>query len=147
MSWLAKSLPRYLFIAYTLISLTGLAVGCSGSSEVKGRVHGKVTIDGQPLPAGHIRFFALSGGIGTDGIVRDGNYDIPVDSGMTAGKYRVELSAERSTGRKVPDYDAGAGDMKEEVVEDLPAKFNQNSTLQIDFDPGQDKPFDFELKR
>ena len=37
--------------------------------------------------------------------------------------------------------------MKDEVVEDLPPKFNRNSTIQIDFDPKQDKPFDFDLKR
>ena len=85
--------------------------------------------------------------MGTDGTVKDGVYDIDVSNGMTAGMYRVELSFAKSTGRKVPDPDAGAGDMKDEVVEELPAKFNRNSTIQIDFDPKQDKPIDLDLKR
>ena len=122
-------------------------VGCSDSSELRGRVHGKVTIDDKPLPSAKIRFFSLSSGVGTDGTVKDGVYDISVSNGMTAGKYRVELSFAKSTGRKVPDPDAGAGDMKDEVVEDLPAKFNRNSTIQIDFDPKQDKSIDLNLKR
>lgn len=130
-----------------LIFLLTVATGCSDSSELRGRVHGKVTVDGKPLPTAQIRFFSVSGGVGTDGTVKDGSYEIPIASGMTSGKYRVELSFAKSTGRKIPDPDAGAGDMKDEVVEDLPAKFNRNSTIQIDFDPKQDKPIDLDLKR
>ena len=122
-------------------------VGCTSSTEERGRVHGKVTIDGQPLASGQIRFFAISGGIGTDGEVKDGAYDIPAAQGMTAGKYRVEISSPRATGRKVPDRDGGPGDTKDEFVENLPAKFNQQSTIQIDYDPATDKPFDLNLKK
>jgi hypothetical protein len=104
-------------------------------------------VDGKPLTDGQIRFFALSGGIGTDGFVKGGRYDIPLESGMSAGKYRVEVSAVRSTGRKIPDHDGAADAMKDEIVEDLPAKFNQDSMLQIDFDPEKDEPHDFDLKR
>ena len=121
--------------------------GCSDSSELRGRVYGKVKIDDKPLPSAKIRFFSLSGGVGTDGTVKDGAYDIDVSNGMTAGKYRVELSFAKSTGRKVPDPDAGAGDMKDEVIEELPVKFNRNSTIQVDFDPKQVKPIDLDLKR
>ena len=35
--------------------------------------------------------------------------------------------------------------MKEEVIESLPAKYNKNSTLQIDYDPKAIKPYDFKL--
>ncbi len=130
-----------------LVLFATVIAGCTDSSELRGRVHGKVAIDNKSLPSGKIRFFALAGGVGTDGTVKDGTYDIKVANGMTAGKYRVELSCEKSTGRKISDPDAGAGDMKDEVVEELPAKFNRNSSIQIDFDPKQDKPFDFDLKR
>ncbi len=130
-----------------LIFLGIFAAGCSDSSELRGRVHGKITVDGKPLQSAQIRFFSISGGVGTDGAVKEGSYEIPIATGMTAGKYRVELSFAKSTGRKIPDPDAGAGDMKDEVVEDLPAKFNRNSTIQIDFDPKQDKPIDLDLKR
>jgi hypothetical protein len=128
-----------------IVILSCLLAGCTGSSEGRGRIHGKVSIAGKPLATGQIRLFPLSGGIGADGPIQDGVYDIPVDQGITAGKYRVELSSERTTGRKVPDYDGGPGDMKDEVVEDLPAKFNSQSTLQIDYDPANKQSYDFDL--
>jgi hypothetical protein len=104
-----------------------------------------VTLDGRPLAAGRIRFFALTGGVSTQGEVRDGRYEIPADRGPTAGKYRVELSVEKKTGRKVPDRDAGPGDLKDETVEAVPARYNRESVLQIDYDPAADRPHDFDL--
>jgi len=58
----------------------------------------------------------------------------------------VEFSSEKKTGKKVPDRDGGPGDMKDELIEGLAAKYNQKSTLRIDFDPSQTKPLDFDLK-
>ncbi|MEQ1825095.1 MAG: hypothetical protein ABL921_04090 [Pirellula sp.] len=121
--------------------------GCGDSTSGRGRVQGKVTIDGVPLAVGQIRFFALTGGIGADGNVTDGVYDIPTKEGMSAGTYRVELSSTKTTGRKVPDRDGGPGDTKDEVIESLPAKFNQSSTIQIEFDPKTPKSYDFDLKK
>ncbi len=126
--------------------LANLALGCSNASKGLGKIHGNVTLDGAPLVEAQIRFFAIDGGVGTDGKVVDGLYDIPAREGMSAGKYRVEFSSEKKTGKKVPDRDGGPGDVKDEVLEGLPAKFNQKSTLQIDFDPSQTKPFNFDLK-
>lgn len=108
-------------------------------------MHGEITIDGTPLAEGQIRFFAVDGGIGSDGVVTIGKYDIAARDGMCGGKYRVEISFEKKTGKKVPDRDGGPGDMKEEVIESLPAKYNKNSTLQIDYDPKALKPYDFKL--
>ena len=121
--------------------------GCGETGPERGRVYGSVTLDGQPLPKARIRFFALGEGIGTDGEIVDGKYDIGVEKGLAAGKYRVEISAEAPTGKKVPDLDAGPGDMKDEVVESVPSKYNRDSTLQIDYDPAGDKPCDFALAK
>ena len=130
--------------------LVALAVavlaGCGDGEPKRGRVHGKVTFDGQPLAAGKVRFFALTGGVSAEGEVKDGRYDVPADRGPTAGKYRVEVSSERKTGRRVPDRDAGPGDLRDEVVEAVPPRYNRDSTLQIDYDPTADKSHDFELK-
>ena len=122
------------------------APGCNDSSKGLGKIHGNVTLDGAPLVEAQIRFFAVNGGVGTDGKVVDGLYNIPSREGMSAGKYRVEFSSEKKTGKRVPDRDGGPGDMKDEVLEGLPAKYNQKSTFQIDFDPSQTKPFNFDLK-
>ena len=138
---------RWLFALASCVCSV-VVLGCSTDTENRGRVFGKITLNGAPVANGQIRFFALSAeGIGTDGEVKDGAYDIPIASGMTAGTYRVEISSPRSTGRKVPDRDAGPGAMKEEIVEEIPTKFNQNSTLQIDFNPSAKQAHDFDLKK
>ncbi len=136
---------RWLII-FLAAFLTSLPLGCSNASKDLGKIHGKVTLDGAPLVEAQIRFFAIDGGVGTDGKVIDGHYDIPAREGMSAGKYRVEFSSEKKSGKKVPDRDGGPGDMKDEIVEVLAAKFNQKSTFYIDYDPSQIKPFDFDLK-
>ncbi|MGL4554551.1 MAG: carboxypeptidase-like regulatory domain-containing protein [Gemmataceae bacterium] len=120
--------------------------GCGPAADRRGRVHGAVTLDGQPLPSGRVRLFALTGGVGSDGEVANGRYYIPAGRGLTAGTYRVEISAERPTGRKVPDRDAEPGATKDETVESIPARYNRDSTLRIEFDPSADRPFDFDLK-
>ena len=56
------------------------------------------------------------------------------------------MSAEKKTGRKVPDRDAGPGDMRDETVEAVPARYNWDSALQIDYDPAADAAHDFDLK-
>ena len=135
---------RYWF-ALALVSAQLVLIGCSGDGKSTGRVHGEITIDGAPLLEGQIQFFAVDGGIGSDGVISNGKYDIAARDGMSAGKYRVELSSEKKTGKKVPDRDGGVGDMKDEVIEALPGKFNKNSKLQIEYDPKASQPYDFKL--
>ena len=119
--------------------------GCAEPAPKRGAVRGSVTVDGQPVAAGKVRFFALTNGISAEGEIRDGRYEIPAEKGPTAGRYRVEISAEQKTGRKIPDRDGAPGDMKDETVNVIPHKFNRDSTLQIDYDPAADAPHDFRL--
>ena len=137
---------RFSSWGFTVLAVTLGLSGCNPTLEKRNRVHGSVTLDGAPVAAGKIRLFALTGGVGTDGAITNGAYDIPADRGVTSGSYRVEISVERSTGRKVPDRDGDAGAMKDETVESIPARYNKDSTLKIDFDPSADKPHDFDLK-
>jgi len=69
----------------------GMVGGCApGTTLKRGRVHGAVTVEGVPLAKGQIRLFALAaGGVGADGEIVDGNYDIPAHRGPTAGTYRM----------------------------------------------------------
>ena len=138
------SIERYA-ITGALVVFHLLTLGCSGDAQRTGRVHGEVSIDGAPLAAGQIRFFAVDGGIGSDGVVSNGKYDIPSRDGMSAGKFRVEFSSEKKTGKQIPDRDGDPGDMRDEVIESLPAKFNRNSSVQIEYDPKVDRPYDFKL--
>ena len=140
---LGKSLSAARLIIATIPLL--LLVGCSSDAVKTGSIHGEVALDGNPLKEGQIRFFSLDGGIGADGLVTDGKYNIVAKEGISAGKYRVEFSFEKKTGKKVPDRDGGPDDMKDEVIETLPAKFNRSSTIQIDYDPAKNQPLDFKL--
>ena len=119
--------------------------GCGDAAPQRGAVRGTVTADGQPVATGKVRFFALTNGISAEGEIRDGRYEIPAEKGPTAGRYRVEISSDKKTGRKVPDRDGAPGDMKDETVNVIPHKFNRDSTLQIDYDPAADAPHDFRL--
>ncbi|VTR91987.1 Uncharacterized protein OS=Blastopirellula marina DSM 3645 GN=DSM3645_22359 PE=4 SV=1 [Gemmata massiliana] len=130
----------------TALLVATVLSGCADSAPKRGPIRGTVTVDGEPLAAGKIRFFALTGGIGTEGVIQGGRYEIPAERGPTSGKYRVEIVTEKKTGRKVPDRDAGPGEMKDEVVNVIPPKYNRDSTTQIDYDSGSDTPHDFSLK-
>ncbi|MFM1904620.1 MAG: hypothetical protein RLZZ440_2520 [Planctomycetota bacterium] len=104
-----------------------------------------MSLGGQELPEGVIRFFPLGDGIGSDGPIAAGRYAIPADRGLSRGTYRVEISALKATGRRVPDLDAGPGDMKDEVIETVPARYNRDSELRVEFDPGAIQSHDFQL--
>jgi hypothetical protein len=121
------------------------AAGCERNQLKRGSLHGTVTVDGMPLAKGQIRLFALSaGGAGTDGAIVDGRYQIPAERGPSAGAYRVEIESLKPTGRRVHDPDTRK--MVDEYVNVLPARYHSQSTLQLNYDPGSDKPHDFELK-
>ncbi|MBP3957148.1 hypothetical protein J8F10_17935 [Gemmata sp. G18] len=138
-------MSRYCILGAVLLVTAGLC-GCGDATPKRGPIRGTVTVDGEPLAAGKVRFFALTGGISAEGDIQDGRYEIPVERGPTSGKYRVEIVTEKKTGRKVPDRDAGPGEMKDEIVNVIPPKFNRDSTMQIDYDSGAGTPHDFSLK-
>ncbi|AWM41048.1 hypothetical protein GobsT_03560 [Gemmata obscuriglobus] len=120
-------------------------IGCGDAAPKRGPVRGTVSVDGTPLATGKVRFFALTNGISAEGEVRDGQYEIPVERGPTAGRYRVEIIAEQKTGRRVPDPDAAPGTMRDETVNVIPPKYNRNSALQVDYDPAANAAHDFRL--
>jgi hypothetical protein len=132
---------RRLLIFLALIILSGSA-GCGGSSA-KGTVNGTVTLDGQPLKEGTVRFVPVDGKTPTaDGIVRDGKFTAAVP----VGEMRVEFSAPKVTGRHKM-YDTPDSPMVDDVVELIPDRFNIQSELKIMVRPGsQDETFSLQSK-
>jgi hypothetical protein len=105
---------------------------------------GKVTYDGQPIDLGSIAFLPGGGDLRVSGgDIVDGAYSIEEARGANAGKYRVEIRWQKLTGRKA--IDPGSGEMVDERLEGLPAKFHQKSDLTADVS-GAQTTFDFELK-
>lgn len=129
------------------LALAGLVlVGCGKQEVARGRVHGTVTVGGSALAEGKIRFFPLGEGIGSDSEIVAGKYEISADRGLSAGKYRVEVSLLKATGNKVPNYDGEPGAMMDEIIETISPRYNRNSELAVDYDPSADGQFDFDLE-
>ncbi len=90
----------------TVIILGAIVLGIfSGCGNSGGRlpVSGSVTLDGVPLANGEIIFVPISGTKGPTaaGEILAGKFKIPAAKGPIAGSYRVEITAERATGRKI----------------------------------------------
>ncbi len=79
-----------------LALLCGLAVGCGGSTG--GRVSGKVTFNGQPVPAGKVYISPDSskGNTGPTGFadIKDGKYDTSAAGGQNATPGAVVIKVE-----------------------------------------------------
>ena len=124
-----------------LIVLLMSFAGCGSNSALP--LRGMVTLDDQPVAMGNIVFLPLaSGGPKAAAAIENGSYSIPADQGLKPGKYRVEISWHKPTGRKIPSADPGM--TIDETREAIPAKYNSDSTLTVDLD-GTDKPHNFAL--
>ena len=124
----------------TVALLIGLSVprGCSSDDGLsRAQVQGEVKVDGQPLEEGSINFFPAGDAQGPSagGVIAQGRYDIPKESGPVVGKNRVEIRGVKKTGRMVPNHMA-PGTMREELVEALPTDVNTKSQLVRDIASG-----------
>lgn len=136
--------PRRWWIAVAV--LIGLA-GCGQDGPERGAVHGKVTLDGQPVEEGSIAFVpsGTNAGPAAGGTISGGEFSISEDAGPILGTNLVQIRWSRKTGKKVPaGSPAPAGTMVEEIVEAIPAKYNSQSTLEKQIEAG-DNEINFEL--
>jgi hypothetical protein len=119
-------------------------VGCGGGNK-RAAVEGTVTYDGKPIDNGTITFVPDGGGDRpkSSGSVRDGKYSIGAgEGGPMPGKYKVEITWNKSLGRKL-DPDLQGTDNTKQV---LPDKYNKATTLTADIEPGVNKK-DFSLAK
>ena len=128
------------------LALLFLSSGCGGEAvgEIRGSVKGKVTLDGQPVKQGSIRFFPTGGTTGPDagGHITNGEYKIDLDKGVAIGKNRVEIRANKPTGKKVKALMNDT--MVDEMEEAIPEQFNTKSKLVKSVDKGENE-IDFPL--
>jgi hypothetical protein len=131
-----KRLARLLSpLAFVLL----VAQGCHQEVEL-GQVHGRILMDGEPLPDATVRFVPVGGGRSALGRTdANGHYEMQYSataSGALVGPVRVEITvAEEAEDERGRTY------MKPETV---PAKYNVNSVLIADVQPGTNS-YDFEL--
>jgi hypothetical protein len=121
-----------------------LAVGCGGDSRRQG-IEGTVILDGKPLAVGQITFVPQPGSSGpTAGAeIADGRFSIAPKGGTFAGAFRVEITASRLSGRKVP---GPRGTPVDEIVQYLPTKYNTESSLTADVKAAGPNRFEFALQ-
>lgn len=131
------------FLAWAVGST--LLIGCSGAEAQRQAVDGSVTLDGTVLDHGFITLQPQSGTSGpTAGAeIVDGQFAIPSVKGPLAGHFRVEITASKPSGRKIPDR--FGGQMIDEILQFLPARYNTESELIVEVREGEPNHFDFPL--
>ena len=120
---------------------TLLLVACDSNSRQP--VEGTVTLDGRPMADGQIRFVPQEGANGpTAGAkIDNGKFSISAELGIFAGTYRVEITASRPGGRKIPDRVTGQPvDVYKQFI---PAKYNTKSELVANVTADGANVFDF----
>ena len=116
--------------------------GCGGSGN-RAAIDGVVTCDGKPLEKGQITFVPQIGTKGpTAGAeIAAGKFTIPAAGGTFAGKFRVEVTASRPSGRKIPDRLTGK--LVDAYEQFIPQKYNADSQLTADVKAGAENRFEF----
>ena len=119
------------------------SLGCGKSSGLeKVVVSGVVTLDGQPVPNGEIRFIPTAGTIGpvSGGAIKDGAYEAKAKGGVPVGDHQVEIRAYRANAKSQgqPGSEGGAAEQY------LPKRYNEQTTLAARVDATTETQ-DFEL--
>lgn len=112
--------------------------GCSRTSANQGNVCGRVTLDGKPVEQGIIAFMPIEDtkGAASGGTIENGRYELIGRHGPAVGWNRVEIHARYKTGRTIPLGFGGSGKTIEEETEGVATRFNFNSTLKAEIEPG-----------
>lgn len=122
---------------------TGTLAGC-GDPRNRQEVTGEVTLKGQPLDDGIIRFIPLDGQQTEDGAaIIKGKYRIPKDKGLSPGNYKVTIYG--------GDGRSGAGDASPDSPhaglkpgrERVPPEYNEKSKVVKEVTKGGPNKFDF----
>lgn len=126
--------------AASLIAISGLVlaatIGCGKSSGLdKVVVSGQVTLDGQPISNGEIRFIPTQGTVGpvSGGPIKDGVYTAKGKGGVPLGNHRVEIQAYRASAKSQGQAGA-AGNEGGAAEQYLDKRYNDQTTLTATID-------------
>jgi len=113
-----------------------MLAGCGDSGPAKYDVTGSVTLDGQPIEQGEIRFLSADvQGAPETGQIVNGKFACRT----TEGQKRVEITATRES-------PTPAADGLPNYVSYIPAAYNSQSTLTAEVKPDGDNTFTFKLQ-
>jgi hypothetical protein len=124
-------------LAVALLLLSG---GCGRETIERATVSGKVTLDGQPLSSGQIRFLPTSeqGGPVWSAWIKNGSYTTAGTKGTPVGDLRVEINGFRTPAWYKPTEADPANDEAAMIPQEqyLSAKYNTQSELKMSIAPG-----------
>src|SRR5262245_25830295 len=109
--------------AVVAVALTTLA----GCGPIQVTVSGDVSYEGQPVDDGSVLFVPDGGGADATQVgasIHDGKYTIDEGRGLRPGKYKVQITWMKKTGKKFQ----GADGVEDEKVQVLPPKYNTETT-------------------
>jgi hypothetical protein len=134
------------------VLVLGLALlACGPVTGCGSRIHGTVTLDGQPIDGGRIFFLPDGEPAGRPTVhatIEGGKYSLPVPKGpkLSSGKHRVEIVWHKPPPAKEHLKQGDPGFTTDDWVQTLPAVYNSKTTLFVDVQSG-DNTFDFALKK
>jgi hypothetical protein len=125
-----------------LLCCVTLALSGCGELDLREAVSGRVTLDGQPLAHGSLRFEPLDAKIGqaAGAVIKQGQFQVDRSQGLTPGAYRVAVSSPRVDPAAAPSMDY-SGPAEEQIS----PRYNTNSELQINVESGGTNQFQFDL--
>jgi hypothetical protein len=130
---------RTLLLAAALVVAAG---GCDAGPK-KYPVAGTVTLDGKPIPDGHLLILPDSA-TAAEGPeycpIKDGRYQ----GAASPGRKRVEIRADRKWHKLVPSDEPGK--MHYPLMNYIPERYNDQSTLSLEVKPQPENVADFPLK-
>ncbi len=129
-----------------------LLAGCGGSEgPPRKAVSGTVSLDGQPLPSGMIRFIPSGDNRGpaAAAVIENGAYELPESEGPVLGAQRVEIEATNYHGFAIDDEAAYAAQVEQRGARPpknpIPETYNRSSTLSITVTEDGPQEFNFPL--
>ncbi|MDR3197079.1 MAG: carboxypeptidase-like regulatory domain-containing protein [Planctomycetaceae bacterium] len=135
----------FLFIVFPVLSGCGNAYTGRYNDLGLVEVKGTVTLDGQPLPDAQVRFEHDGDKTYSYGVTNArGEYQLLFDSrkaGVLPGSKTVRIW----TTRKGLDSEQLTQE-NDTAQEQIPARYNQESTLTVTVETGKSQTFDFDLK-
>ena len=134
----ADRIQRISVVRATLLAAAILMGGCAKSNM--GVVTGTISVDGTPAKSGSIAFIPVNGKSSTAGAeIVDGRYTANVPFGAA----KVEIRVPKVVGQKKL-YDTPNSPIQPLLAESLPRKFNDDTELKLDVQPGKNLQ-DYEL--
>lgn len=127
-----------------------LLAGCGDGGPRTVIVEGTVKCGGETVESGQIRFVPTGDTPGSTNVseIVAGRYRVEARGGVPVGKYRVEITAEKKTGRQIIGDNGLEPAMVDETVSLAPPEYGgPKSTLTAEITPKSDGRLDFDLPK